>query len=180
MKSTENANLNASSVGRPRKFAEPSRPVTVTLPTRILRMLDGVSPDRARAITRVTETALAAAPAGDLMRVEVVEVAPGIGLIIVGRSERLLRLPWLRLAEIAPGRHIITILPGTSIEQLEVAISDILEEIAETDENEGHMLADLLRWIRTLRRSYKITKAELLFVSTQRGRADAPPPGTSR
>lgn len=33
-----------SSGGRPAKFAEPSRPVTVTLPGRILRQLDETEP----------------------------------------------------------------------------------------------------------------------------------------
>ena len=35
-----------SSGGRPAKFAEPSRPVTVTLPERILRQLDETEPLR--------------------------------------------------------------------------------------------------------------------------------------
>lgn len=180
MKTFEDASVRTGNAGRPRKFAEPSRPVTVTLPMRVLKMLDGVSPDRARAITRVTEAALAGSPAGDLMRVEVVEVAPGIGLIIVGRSPRLLQIPWLRLAEIAPGRHLITILPGTSIESLEVAISDILDDAAEVDESESEMLRDLLKWMRTLRRSYKITKAELLFVSTRGSGTGSPQTGAGR
>ena len=35
-----------STGGRPAKFAEPSRPVTVTLPERILRQLDETEPLR--------------------------------------------------------------------------------------------------------------------------------------
>ena len=37
--------------GRPAKFAEPSRPVTVTLPERVLQLLAAVDADRAKAIS---------------------------------------------------------------------------------------------------------------------------------
>lgn len=161
--------MTRGSAGRPRKFAEPSRPITVTLPSRILDLLAELSPDRARAIARATETAVAAAPRRSLMRVDVVEVAPEIGLIVVGPSRQLLQIPWLRLAEIASGRHIITILPGTSVETLELAIGDILDDAGGMVEDERAMLRDLLGWIRTLRRAHHITKAELLFVSMKDG-----------
>lgn len=160
--------------GRPRKFAEPSRPITVTLPTRVLRMLQELSPDRARAIARATETAVGAAKEREPMRVEVVEVAPGIGLIIVGPSESLHRIPWLRLAEIAPGRYILTIVPGTAIEIVEVAISDILEDREDMGQSERAMITEILKWIRSLRRAQNITKAELLLVSTRGRRGSRP------
>ena len=41
--------------GRPAKFAEPSRPVTVTLPERILDLLAAVDSDRAQAIVKTVE-----------------------------------------------------------------------------------------------------------------------------
>ncbi|MBI2838880.1 MAG: hypothetical protein HYX75_11225 [Acidobacteria bacterium] len=161
--------MSRLSAGRPRKFAEPSRAVTVTLPVRILEMLTELNRDRARAIARATESALAPATRSSSMRVDVVEVAPEIGLIVVGPSRKLLRIPWLRLAEIAPGRHIITILPGTSIETLELAIGDILDDAVDSEEDEMATLRDLLAWIRTLRRAHHLTKAELLFVSMKDG-----------
>ena len=168
------ARSEKSNAGRPRKFIEPSRPVTVTLPMRILKMLLELDSDRARAITRATETALAAASSSDLKRVEVVEVGPGIGLIIVGSSQRLRRIPWLQLAKIAPGRYIITIDSGTPIETIEVAIGDILDSLDKTEEDESAMLRELLKWIQTLRRGQHITKAELLFVSTRHNRSGRP------
>lgn len=166
---SEGAISKKRDAGRPRKFAEPSRPITVTVPTRVLRMLRELNPDRARAIVRATETALGARKERDPMRVEVVEVAPGIGLIIVGPSDSLLRIPWLRLAEIAPGRYILTIVPGTSIETIEVAIGDILEDREDMGRDERAMITEILKWIRTLRRAQNITKAELLLVSTRGG-----------
>jgi len=44
--------------GRPRKFAEPSRPITITLPEKTLRSLERIDTDRGRAIVKVTERAL--------------------------------------------------------------------------------------------------------------------------
>jgi len=41
--------------GRPRKFQEASRPVTVTLPQRTLELLSTFDEDRGRAIVKVTD-----------------------------------------------------------------------------------------------------------------------------
>ncbi|MDD5707119.1 MAG: hypothetical protein PHR35_14440, partial [Kiritimatiellae bacterium] len=74
--------------GRPRKFAEPSQPVTVTLPKRVLELLSSVDSDRARAISKVTEAACAdAGLPGREMRL--VEVESGSALMVVGPCAKL-------------------------------------------------------------------------------------------
>jgi hypothetical protein len=140
--------------------------VTVTLPERVLLLLASVSPDRAKAITKVADTALGGA--GSPRRpVELVEVSPGKSAILVAYSTHLDGIPWLRLVEIAPARHLISLLPGTSIEKLEVAISDLLDLLPESEQNERELLETLLQNIRTPRRSQKIVKEEILFVESQ-------------
>ena len=160
-KSTSKKNVG----GRPRKFSEPSKPITVTLPDRILSMLTLADPDRAKAIAKVTEAYLK--DGQEKPAVEVVNVGLGTGLIIIGPSSKLKSLPGLRLVEIAPARFIITIASGTPIETLEVSLSDLLDELTPDETTDREIIAELLRWIRTLRRGRNVSKAELLLVSTR-------------
>ncbi len=107
--------------GRPPKFREPRRPVTMTLPERILDLLAEIDPDRTCAVVKVTE-AVVGAGKGHFKPVELVEMAPGKSLIVVGPSKALRKIPWIKLIEIARTRYLLTIPSGTSIEALEVAL----------------------------------------------------------
>ena len=155
--------------GRPRKFSEPSKPITVTLPDRILSMLTLADRDRAKAITKVTEAYLRPDDENN-PAVEVIDVAPGTGLIVVGPSIRLQSLPWLRMVEIAPARYLITIATGTPIETLEVGLSDLLDELKPEEKTDREILTELIRRIKMLRRGRNVSKAELLLVSTRPGK----------
>ena len=148
--------------GRPPKFDEPRRPVTLTLPERTLTRLAAVDADRATAIVKLVDSLL---PASNGQRlVDVVEVAPGAAIILVAPSRYLRRIPWLRLAELSPGRHLVTILPGTPIDSLEVAILDLLESLPASEDYERKILDELRRLIGAGRREQKITKYEMLYV----------------
>ncbi|MGH7365051.1 MAG: hypothetical protein ACREK9_01460, partial [Candidatus Rokuibacteriota bacterium] len=92
--------------------------MTITLPERTLRSLASIDPDRARAIVKATDAALAGRPESD-PQVEVVEVGPRTSLIVVGHSRYLQRIPGLGLAELAPGRFILTVPSGTPVDSLE-------------------------------------------------------------
>src|SRR5262245_21906986 len=94
--------------GRPPKFSESRRPVTVTLPESTLARLTAINPDRARAIVKAVGTAVAVSGKHQ-KQVEVVEVSPGVGIILVGPSRYLKRIKWLRLVEVAPMRYLLTI-----------------------------------------------------------------------
>ena len=150
--------------GRPSKFGEPSRPVTVTLPERILRMLAAVDSDRAKAICKLADARLGAR--GEFSQpVATVEVADGQAIILVNRSARLARLPWLRLIEVAPGRNLISIRSGTSIETIEVAIHDLLEDLPAGESRDREILEALLGIVRSSRRTNTTLKEEILFVA---------------
>jgi hypothetical protein len=155
--------------GRPPKFDEPRRVVTVTLPERTLRELSAVENDLARAIVQVTTASIS----GKKKRrplVELVEVAPGMSVILVAPSRCLKQIPWLRLVQIAPSRFLLTVLPGTPVEQIEIAILDLLDGLGAADAHERQLLMDLVRQVRAVRRDQTVWKAEILFVGAPRER----------
>ena len=141
--------------GRPPKFDEPRRPVTMTLPERTLRRLAAVDADRASAVVKLVDSTVPAKE-GARKLVEVVEVAPGAAIIVVAPSRFLRRIPWLKLAEVTPGRHLLTVVPGTAIESLEVAILDILEGLPPSEVYERNILEELRRLIGASRRDQDI------------------------
>ena len=151
--------------GRPAKFAEPSRPITATLPVRVLKLLTAVDSDRAKAITKLVDSFLNISNK-PLKPVTTVNIGDGKAVILVSNSEQLKRLPWLRLIEVAPARHLISIRPGTSIESIEVAMQDILEDMPENNYADREMLEMLMQIIRASRRTKTTMKEEILLVAT--------------
>lgn len=150
--------------GRPRKFAEPSRPITVTLPDRALQLLQAVNEDRAKAITKVIDAAVYG-EALDRAVVRLVEIEPGIAVIVVGPSKRLRDIPWLRLAEIAPAQYLLSIPSGTPPERLELAIIDLLDALGDDEDYERLLLDELRRHIGNLRRERRMSQSEIILVS---------------
>ena len=153
--------------GRPPKFDEVRRPVTVTLPERVLRSLASLDADRARAIVKCVD-AVVGTGGGEATAVDLVEVLPGKAVIVVGPSRALKQVPWLHLAEIAPARYLLVLPSGVPIERLEVEIQDILENLDPERAEERSMIEKLRVLIGTHRRRKTVTKAELLFVDTGR------------
>jgi hypothetical protein len=157
-------NRHRRSGGRPPKFSEPRRPVTVTLPQRTLDLLQGISADRAKAIVKAVDAVMRTTePAG---RVEVVEMSDGVGLLVMPFHQGLQDLPWLTMIEIAPGRFLLTIESDTPIERIEVAIGDMLLKAEGAPPHETAILHELLGRLGALRRHAKIRKAEVLCITT--------------
>lgn len=152
-----------SAGGRPPKFDEPSRPITVTLPESTLDGLLRVDPDRGQAIVKLTRHALGQGRE-TVPQVEIVKMAANTGLIIVGPSRALRRIPFLHLVEVAPTRFLLALDPGNDFRSLEIAMHDVLDEVAEDDVQERQLLRELLSHIKDLRRSDRVSVAEILFV----------------
>lgn len=150
-------------VGRPPKFDEPSNPITVTLPSRILDQLEQVDSDRGKAIVKCVE-GMAATSLHCKKRVEIVKVSDNAGMIVIGPCRSLESVPWLRLVEIAPARYLLSIPPGTSVTSLEVAIMDLIENQAAENDYEKGLLEELRQCISHHRRQEIVTKGEVLFV----------------
>jgi hypothetical protein len=152
--------------GRPPKFNEASGPITVTLPRRIVQKLEAIDLDRAKAIVKcVDQTIDQVWP--DESRVEVVEIEKGVGLIVVGPSQSLKNIPWLRIIEIAPCRFLLAVPTGTAIESLEIAIIDLIEHLPEEQKAETTLLKALRQKIGYHRRLEGVSKAEILFIATE-------------
>ena len=152
--------------GRPPKFSEPRRPVTLTLPERTLEQLAEIDADRARAVVKAA-SALSGRDA-EHPSIEVVEVLPGSGIILVGPSRYLKRISFLRLVEVAPRRFLLVLPSGTAPDSLEIALMDVLDGIPEREVKEKALVRDLQRLLSLYRRGSKVTKAEILFVDTGR------------
>ncbi len=156
-----------SGAGRPKKFAESSHPVTVTLPERTLRQLCNINADRAQAIVKAVEI-VAGSATHPMKPVEIVEVTPGKAIIVVGPSKSLRKIAWLRLVEITPVRYLLSLPSGTPIESLEIAILDLLETLSPEEKEDRALLEALRNYITHQRRGEMISKGELLFIDLAR------------
>lgn len=157
--------------GRPPKFQEPRRPITVTLPESALAQLAAIDADRAKAIVKATAAALPVdKPAHK--PVELVEVLPGLSIIVIGPSRHLQKIKWLRLVELAPLRFLLTIPSGTAVDSLELAVIDLLRNLKSYEHWEKSLLEALGELMRRLRAEGKFSKAELLFADTKANRSE--------
>lgn len=139
----------------------------MTLAERTLRLLESVDPDRARAITKVTDAATRSALPAQEMRVRLVEVEKGVGLIVVGPSTSLRDIPWLKLVEISPTNHILVLPSGVPVEQLEVTIADLIESKSGLPSHERLLLSELRSCLSRLRREKKMCKHEIILAETR-------------
>lgn len=161
--------------GRPAKFDEPSRPVTLTLPDRILERIKEIDGDRAKGIVKAVETVLAGGACGPAAEpVGELRVAKDESLLVVARSRLLASVPWLRMVEIAPGRHLLSLRGGVPIEKLEVTLEDLLDSNPGAGEAERNVLRTLLSRIRAPRRNQAVRKEEILVVRSLPKRRAAP------
>lgn len=149
--------------GRPAKFAEPSRPVTVTLPESTLRGLQDIDPDRGLAIVKLTQTVLGKESHGRPL-FEIVEMAAKTGLLVIGPSKFLKQIPFLHLVEIAPARYLLALELGHDFTSLEIALTDLLEVVPDHEDRDRELIEQIVGHIKRLRKSDRISLAQVLFV----------------
>jgi hypothetical protein len=116
--------------GRPPKFQEPSTSITLTLPHRILKNLEEIDGDRAKAIVKCVEAVLSLGPEPNT-KVELINLSDDAAVLVIGPCRSLEQIPWLNLVEITPSRYIMTIPTGTPLASLEVALLDLIETLPE-------------------------------------------------
>lgn len=156
--------IRSSKGGRPAKFNEPSRVVTLTLPERTLDRLSTIDDDRAKAIVKATNAFFSAEETTDTDPVCELTIDKNRSLISVPNCRQLRSIPWLTLIEISPGRYLLSIRSGIPIEKLEVTIVDFLDEKANITESERNILNSLLRHLRIPRRNHTVQKEEILVI----------------
>jgi len=163
--SADAAAPRSSRGGRPRKFDEPSRPVTVTLPDSTLEQLARLDGDRAKAIAKAART-LVAGPGAEPFLTEVVRVDRSAGLVVVGPSRHLRSVQCIRLVEIVPGRSILSVPSGTAPETIELALADLLDEVPVSEPIEREMIRRLLEIFRTARKRRGMMKVEIVLLTS--------------
>ena len=133
--------------GRPRKFSEPSRPVTLTLPIATIEALTLVDSDLSRAIVRVVQPGIGPrhAPA-ELARFG------RRAVIVVHASKELERRTGVDLVPLPDGRALISFGDSTTIDVLELRIEDALEDPALLPPDRAEFAA-ILNILKTARRS---------------------------
>ncbi len=162
--------------GRPPKFREPSQPVTITLPHRTLDQLKSLDEDRAKAVVKAVDVAMGTGPretpgapgvpgVPGAPLVDVVEMAPGMSLLVVPPSRSLRRIPWLTLIEVSPLRNLLVIRAGTSIEKVEITLMDLIDDAGLSAPDEVPLLEALRERLTHMRRGERLSKVELLVVA---------------
>ena len=147
--------------GRPRKFKEPCRAITMTLPQRVIDLLSTIDADRTKAVAKLADAFFA--PSGTPRKaIDYLPLPDRKKLILVANSPTLRTLPWLHLVELSPARHLICLDHGIPTEKLELTLVDILE--SQPGSPERPFLSELLTALRAPRRSQGIAKGEIIFI----------------
>ncbi|HEY4282966.1 MAG TPA: hypothetical protein VGM62_07865 [Chthoniobacterales bacterium] len=159
--------------GRPRKFSEPSRAITLTLPESTLDELKSIDHDRGQAIVKLAHQAIH----GNGVHkspVSIVQATVDTGLVVIGPSQALRRIPFVRMVEVAPERFILALEPGKDFVTLEIAVNDVLDELPPGEEWERQHILQLLEEIRRLRKSERVRMAEILLIKMEENGSSHP------
>ncbi len=133
--------------GRPRKFAGPSRAVTLTLPDEVIEALSGIDDDLSRAVVRITEPELGKPP----RPVAELSAFGHRAVIVVPPARSLEQRTGAVLVPLSDGRALISFDEPLSIAQLELRIQDAIDdprlprEDARIFEGIGRLLRDARR-----------------------------------
>jgi hypothetical protein len=77
----------------------------------------------------------------------------------------LRRIPFLHLVQVAPARFMLALAPGNDFKALELALRDVLDDVPQDDERERELIVTLLDKVRSLRKSKRVSMAEILIVN---------------
>ena len=158
--------------GRPRKFAAPSRAVTLTLPESTIAMLESVDHDLGRAIVRLTQEqspkrAHKAAELATFGRQAVIVVRP---------TPTLKQRTGVDLVPLPDGRALISFERPTTIEGLELTITDALDD-PRLGRQDRAVFEAIRQILRSARQSSDISMLQKSIIVLQ---ARRPQPESSR
>ncbi len=132
--------------GRPRKFLEPSRAVTLTLPKDVVSALAAIDTDLSRAVVRLAQPELAKRPhpAAELA------VFGRRAVIVVNPTRTLEERTGVSLIPLSDGRALISFEQPTTIAQLELRLQDAVDDhrLPAEDQRIFEAIADILRTAR--------------------------------
>jgi hypothetical protein len=164
--------------GRPKKFSEPSRSVTLTLPESALTALSAIHADISQAIVR-----LVGRQGGNGRRKAADLIVFGRRAVITIRPTRSLELrAGVQLVPLPDGRALISYDAPTSLAALQLSLADALEDrtLDKEDRAVYESLSDILR---DARRSAEVTvnQRHIIVLESRRARsASFPNPDTRK
>jgi len=151
--------------GRPRKFAAPSRSVTLTLPETVLATLRAVDADLSRAVVRVAESKLARGPRPPAELV----AFRGRAVIVVNPTRTLEEQTGVLLIPLSDGRALISFDESMTVARLELRIEDSLDDrrLSQADRRIFEAIRALLK---NARRSGDVTlhQRSIIVLESQR------------
>ena len=158
--------------GRPRKYAKPSRAVTVTLPDDVIAQLQGHDGDLGGGIVALLEQR--SGPDRPPAPVAQISRYGSHSVILVPHLAALNRLPGVQLVPIGGGRALISLERPHSIPQLELAVRDAAEQTrGDSAERQAlEAVADILRKAR-VSRSVSLEERTIIVLEPRRQRRRA-------
>jgi hypothetical protein len=134
--------------GRPRKFTEPSRAITLALPENVIAALDAIDHDLSRAVVCVTQPELAKGP----RRAAQLTTFGRRAVITVSPSRALEERTGVVLVPMTDGRALISFDESMTLERLELMLRDALDDdrLSKQDCETFKGIADLLKHARLL------------------------------
>jgi hypothetical protein len=137
--------------GRPRKFTEPSRAVTLTLPESVIAALEGVDADLSRAVVRVTQPEMRKHPHPPAELATFGRRA----VIVVNPTRTLQQRTGVFLVPLSDGRALIAFDESITAARLELLIQDELADRALEDED-ARIFEAIHRLLMDARRSKSV------------------------
>jgi hypothetical protein len=134
--------------GRPRKFAEPSRAVTLTLPENVIAALEAIDEDLSRAVVHVMQQEVAKRPRVPAQ----LSMFGRRAVITINPSRALDELTGIVLVPLTDGRALISFDESMTVERLELRLRDAMEDdrLSKADFEIFKGVADLLKHARRL------------------------------
>ena len=134
--------------GRPRKFAQPSRAVTLTLPDAVIETLEKIDHDLSRAVVRLAEPEAARRPHPPAELVSFGRRA----VILVNPTRTLEQRTGVVLVPFPDGRALICFDASITPARLELLLRDALDEHDLPDED-GQVFESIRDLLKEVRRS---------------------------
>ena len=160
--------------GRPPKFGRAARVVAITLPHDVLEWLEGIHPDPAWAIVSLFETTRPR-PATKVPRwdepdeVELAGIGDGRALITVD-YKLFKRMKEVAAIPLSAGRAFLALAPGRGMADLELAVTDHMEDGAGEDAR-ARRFAGVRKRLRELRRDGDLRFETRSIIVVETGRA---------
>jgi hypothetical protein len=137
--------------GRPRKFAQPSRAVTLTLPEIVIDALEAVDSDLSRAVVRLAQPEAAKRPHPPAELVTFGRRA----VIVVNPTKTLEQRTGVVLVPFSDGRALISFDNSMTPARLELLIQDALDD-HDLPEEDGRVFESIRDVLKETRRSTKV------------------------